>query len=93
MWPARVAAAHTILREVAAESGPAASIDALAGVAVPVLLILGSDSRSPFTVGTRALNARLANAEIVVIEGAAHAAHRTHRLEFAESVESFLDAP
>jgi pimeloyl-ACP methyl ester carboxylesterase len=91
VWPARVEAAHTILREVEAETSPAASIEALGGVTVPVLLLLGSTSRSPFRIGTDALAARLAEAEIRVIEGAAHAAHHTHAAEFVAAVEAFLD--
>ena len=92
VWPARVAAAHTILREVEAEASPAASLDALGKVSVPVLLLLGSASRSPFRVGTDALAARLAHAQVRVIEGAAHAAHHTNASEFVAAVEAFLDA-
>jgi pimeloyl-ACP methyl ester carboxylesterase len=91
VWPARVAAAHTILRELEAETSPPASIAALAAVQVPVLLILGGSSRSPFGVGTRAFAERLARAEVVTIAGAAHAAHHTHVDEFAAVVEAFLD--
>src|SRR6185503_17373018 len=92
VWPARVAAAHTILREIEAETSPAASLEALGAVAVPVLLLLGSTSRSPFRIGTDALAARLADARVVVIEGAAHAAHHTHSVEFVAAVQGFLDA-
>jgi pimeloyl-ACP methyl ester carboxylesterase len=91
VWPARVEAAHTILREVEAETSPAASIEALGRVTVPVLLLLGSTSRSPFRIGTDALAARLARAEIRVLEGAAHAAHHTHAAEFVAAIEAFLD--
>ena len=91
VWPARVEAAHTILREVEAEASPAASIEALGRVSVPVLLLLGSTSRSPFRIGTDALAARLPHAEIRVIEGAAHAAHHTHAAEFVAAIEAFLD--
>ena len=93
VWPTRVAAAETIVREVEAETSEPASLEALAGVAVPVLLILGSASRSPFGQGTDALAARLAHAEVAVIEGAAHAAHHTHVPEFAAAVTGFLDRP
>jgi len=92
VWPARVAAAHTILREVEAEASPAASLEALGKVSVPVLLLLGSTSRSPFRIGTDALAGRLAHAQVHVIEGAAHAAHHTHAREFVAAVEAFLDA-
>jgi pimeloyl-ACP methyl ester carboxylesterase len=91
VWPARVAAAPTILREIEAEAGPAASIDALGRATEPVLLLLGSESRSPFRIGTDALAERLADARIDVIEGAAHAAHHTHVEDFVDRVERFLD--
>ena len=93
VWPARVAAAHTILREIEAEATAAASIEALAAVTAPVLLLLGSISRSPFRIGTDALAARLAHAEVQVIDGAAHAAHHTHADSFVRLVEAFLDVP
>lgn len=91
VWPARVAAAHTILREIEAEATPAASIEAFAGVSQPALLILGSISRSPFRIGTQALAAVLPRASVVTIDGAAHAAHHTHAEEFVRVVERFLD--
>lgn len=91
VWPARVAAAHTILRELEAEVSPAAGLEALGRVTVPVLLILGGSSRSPFALGTQALARRLRDATVVEIEGAAHAAHHTHVAEFAAAVEGFLD--
>jgi pimeloyl-ACP methyl ester carboxylesterase len=93
VWPTRVRAAHTILREVEAETSPAASLDALGRATVPVLLLLGSTSRSPFRIGTDALAARLAHADVAEIEGAAHAAHHTHAEAFVRVVEAFLDRP
>ena len=93
VWPARVAAAQTILREVEAEASAPASLEALSRVTIPVLLLLGSTSRSPFRIGTDALAARLVHAEVDVIEGAAHAAHHTHARDFVTAVEAFLDRP
>ena len=92
VWPARVAAAPTILREVESEASAAASLDALGSVAAPVLLILGSISRSPFRIGTDELASRLADPHVVTIAGAAHAAHHTHAPEFVHAVQAFLDA-
>lgn len=93
VWPARVAAALTILREIEAEATPAASIAALRRATVPVLLILGTASRSPFRLGTDALAAALEDATVVEIEGAAHAAHHTHVPAFVAAVEAFLGQP
>ena len=77
--------------KVEAEAEPGASIEALRRATVPVLLILGSISRSPFRIGTDALASALADATIVTIDGAAHAAHHTHVAEFVSAVERFLD--
>lgn len=91
VWPLRVAASPTILRELVAERDPAASLDALARVAVPVLQILGTASLPAFRAATMALDARLARGSIARIEGAAHAAHHTHPDAFVAAVEAFLD--
>ena len=59
VWPARAAAAGTILRELEAETDPAASLDRLAAVRQPVLQILGGSSLPVFRTATEALDARL----------------------------------
>ena len=78
IWPVRAAAAGTILRELTAEADPAASLERLAAVAQPVTQLLGSESLPVFREATVALDARLADGRIVVIDGARHAAHHTH---------------
>lgn len=90
VWPVRVAAVHTSLREIEAEGSPAASLDALGGVSVPVLQVLGGDSAAPFRAATEALDARLADGRVVVIAGARHAAHHTHAAELTAAIRSFL---
>jgi len=92
VWPLRVAAAHTIARELDAERSAAASLEALGSVAVPVLQVLGTASVRAFHEATAALGARLANGSVARIEGAAHAAHHTHPETFVAAVEAFLDA-
>ena len=91
VWPRRAAAAHTIVRELEAEISPAASLDALGGVRQRVLQILGGASRPAFRLATEALDARLANGRIVVIDGARHAAHHTHPDPFVDAVSAFID--
>ena len=93
VWPLRVAAAPTILRELEASNDTPAGLDALGAVTVPVLQILGSASSAAFARNTAALDRRLAHGSIVRIEGSAHAAHHTHPSEFVASVEAFLDTP
>lgn len=94
VWPIRAAAAAgTILRELAGEASPVAGLDALAGVAVPVLQILGGESGPAFADATWALDARLRDGRVVVIEGARHAAHHSHVEAFVGAVAGFLSAP
>jgi pimeloyl-ACP methyl ester carboxylesterase len=90
IWPVRAAAAGTILRELEAEADPAASLDRLAAVRQPVLQLLGSESLPVFRDATIALDERLAEGRIVVIEGARHAAHHTHPAIVAEAIRTFL---
>ena len=90
IWPVRAKAAGTILRELEAEADPAASLDRLAGVRQPVLQILGGDSIPVFREATVALDTRLADSRMVVIDGARHAAHHTHPDQVVEAVRTFL---
>jgi pimeloyl-ACP methyl ester carboxylesterase len=91
VWPLRVAAAHTIPRELDAERSAAASLEALGAVAVPVLQVLGTASVPAFHEATAALDTRLAGGSVARIEGAAHAAHHTHPEAFVKAVGAFLD--
>jgi pimeloyl-ACP methyl ester carboxylesterase len=93
VWPARAAAAGTILRELEAETDPAASLDRFAAVRQPVLQILGGSSLPVFRTATEALHDRLKDGRIAVIDGARHAAHHTHPDAFVQAVRDFLDVP
>jgi len=94
VWPLRVAAAPTIVRELEIEArSDAAGLDALGRVRQPVLQILGSESRAEFGEATQALDSKLADGRIVVIDGARHAAHHTHPEAFVAAVDAFLDRP
>ncbi|MBA3236045.1 MAG: alpha/beta hydrolase, partial [Chloroflexi bacterium] len=90
VWPARAAAAGTILRELEAETSLAASVEALGAVRQPVLQLLGGASLPIFGEATRALDVRLADGRIAVIERARHAAHHTHPNEVVDAVRAFL---
>lgn len=93
IWALRAAAGPTIVRELeAALAAPAIGLDALAAIRVPVLQLVGSASPAWFADGARALDARLADGRLVVIEGARHGAHHSHAAEFTARVEAFLDA-
>jgi len=90
VWPTRAAAAGTILRELEAEMDAAASLDRLGAVRQPVLQLLGAASLPVFQAATVALDERLADGRIVVIDGARHAAHHTHPDAFVDAVRTFL---
>ena len=91
VWPLRVAAAPTIVRELAAADGAeAVSMAALSRVAVPVLQLVGSESPASFREGAGALDAGLLDGHLAVIEGARHAAHHSHPAAFIAAVEAFL---
>lgn len=92
VWPARVAAAPTIVREVEADTSVAGGLGMLGGVGIPVLQVLGGDSIDAFRASTDALDACLANGRVVLIEGAKHAAHHTHAPQLAAIVTEFLAA-
>ena len=93
VWPLRVAAAPTIARELAVESGDAAGLHHIGRVRQPVLQVLGGESRREFGAATAALDDRLADGTIIVIPGAKHAAHHTHAAVLVEAVLSFLAPP
>jgi pimeloyl-ACP methyl ester carboxylesterase len=93
IWPRRAAAVETTIRELRAEVTPAASLEALGTVRQPVLQVLGGASAAVFGEATRALDARLRNGRIVTIEGARHAAHHTHAVQFVTALEAFLADP
>jgi pimeloyl-ACP methyl ester carboxylesterase len=86
-----VATVPTILRELdAALHDPQVAADALAGVRVPVLQLAGSRSPRWFRDGAAALDARLGDGRLEVLDGARHGAHHTHAALLVEAVERFL---
>ncbi len=91
LWTERLATVPTIVRELdAALHDPAIGSDALALVTVPVLQLVGSASPAWFRRGAEALDARLPQGRIAVIDGARHGAHHTHAAVVANAVESFV---
>jgi pimeloyl-ACP methyl ester carboxylesterase len=94
VWPIRVAAAHTIVRELTAKSGEGdeAAVRRLAStVRIPVLQLLGGESRDVFAAGTAALDRALPNGRVVVLPGQKHAAHHGDPARFVAEVNRFLE--
>jgi pimeloyl-ACP methyl ester carboxylesterase len=91
IWPLRAAAAPTIVRELeAADAAPEISLEALAGVAAPVLQVAGSASPASFREAAAMLDARLTQGRLAIIDGARHAAHHSHPAALLALVEAFL---
>lgn len=90
VWPARVAAAHTIPRELTIEVTYRPDFERLAAVRVPTLLLLGGASPDLVAEPTRRLVRALPDARIAVIEGQQHVAMDTVPDLFTDLVLGFL---
>ena len=89
-WPARVAAAPTIVRELRAI--PQVSFDPgqAARITVPTLLLTGSDSDDPFAADLATVAAALPDARIGVLDGQRHVADILAPELFAQRLLAFL---
>jgi pimeloyl-ACP methyl ester carboxylesterase len=89
-WAARVAAAHTVPREVRAFGAQAFDPARAARITVPVLLLVGTESPPEIQADPGVVAAALPDARIRLLDGQAHLAHLTAPETFAAEVLSFL---
>lgn len=89
VWPARIAAAHTIPREAQAEESYGLDLSRLEDVSVPTLLMLGGDSPDYFREAIMRLHAVLADSRVHVMPGQQHIAMDTAPDEFAAAIVGF----
>jgi pimeloyl-ACP methyl ester carboxylesterase len=89
-WQARVAAAHTITREVRAIDQAQFDPSHAARITVPTLLLTGADSPDPATADLSAVAGALPDARVVVMEGQGHLADVLAPETFAGHVVAFL---
>lgn len=89
-WPHRVAAAHTVVREVHALATYRPDTGRFAELRVPTLLLAGADSPPDQAQATAALAAELPEAHIVTMAGQGHIAMLTAPELFATEVLRFL---
>jgi pimeloyl-ACP methyl ester carboxylesterase len=89
-WAARVAAAHTIPRELRAVTGDVLEAIRFEAIAVPALLIAGGDSPAYFRRDIDAVAGRLPHARVTVIDGQQHVADVLAPRTFAAHVLEFL---
>lgn len=90
-WAARVAAAHTILREEPAFADTRLDPDQAARITVPTLLLVGESQTMDWQVETVAQ--ALPQAHVVVLQGQAHTADVTAPKLVSAAILSFLRQP
>jgi pimeloyl-ACP methyl ester carboxylesterase len=88
-WPARIAGAHTALREMA-EGDYVFKASRFNALSVPTLLLIGENSPIERTGPAKALDAALPDSQVVVLEGQGHVAMTTAPELFLDAVTSFL---
>jgi pimeloyl-ACP methyl ester carboxylesterase len=89
-WQGRVAAAHTVPRELRSVTPDALRVALPAAVDVPVLLVTGGDSPGSFRRDVDAVAAAVGDARVAVIDGQQHVADVLAPAGFAEVVLPFL---
>lgn len=89
-WPGRVAAAHTITREIRGEVGARLDPEVAARITAPVLLITGERSADASKPHVEAVAAALPDAHTTVLEGQAHVADVVDPELFAARVLPFV---
>ena len=92
-WPARVAAAHTIPREILALREYSFDPLRFRAASVPTLLLLGGESPEHFRQALLLLESALPNSKTVVLPGEQHVAMETAPELLAEAVSAFLLSP
>jgi pimeloyl-ACP methyl ester carboxylesterase len=88
-WQARLAAAHTLVREVRADEGYVFAPKRWSTFETPTLLLLGADSPPFFGAATRAVEAALPHSTLAVLPGQQHAAMDTAPELFVSEVLRF----
>jgi pimeloyl-ACP methyl ester carboxylesterase len=89
-WPARVAAAHTILREMRGSNEYVFEPTQFRALKTPTLLLLGGDSPAFLKAGIEAVHAALPDSRVVVLPGKQHTAMNTAPELFTSEVLQFL---
>jgi pimeloyl-ACP methyl ester carboxylesterase len=89
-WPARVAAAHTVLREMRGSNEYVFEPARFTGLTTPTLLLLGGDSPAFLHAAIEAVHAALPDSQVVIMPGQQHTAMNTAPELFTREVLQFL---
>ena len=90
-WQARVAAAHTIPRELRAQEAYRFDPERFGDLRVPTLLLIGGESPATFEEAEKAVAEALLDSRIVVMPGQSHVAIDTATDLFTTEVLRFLE--
>jgi pimeloyl-ACP methyl ester carboxylesterase len=90
LWPMRLAAAPTIPRECRAEESWAYAPGQFDAITAPTLVLTGSASPAIVREATELAAAAIPDAEIRLLDGHAHFAHKTDPAMVAEIVRQFI---
>jgi pimeloyl-ACP methyl ester carboxylesterase len=93
VWPARLAAAHTLPREMRATERYTLDAQRFKALQTPTLILLGGDSSQFFKAGAEAVDAALPNSRIAVMPGQRHIAMDTAPDLFLHEVLTFSIGP
>jgi pimeloyl-ACP methyl ester carboxylesterase len=91
-WPNRVAAAHTVPRELRVSPARAFDPEHAKTVTAPALILVGGATPAPFRASAEAVAAVLPNARLTVLVGQHHGAELFAPEVVAETVLAFLRA-
>jgi pimeloyl-ACP methyl ester carboxylesterase len=89
-WPVRVAAAHTVTREILGATRARLDAEQAAKISVPVLLLIGEKSTDPASREVGAVAAALPDARLLVLAGQRHIANILDPENFAKHLLEFL---
>jgi pimeloyl-ACP methyl ester carboxylesterase len=92
-WQARVAAAHTIPRELRAQEAYRFDPERFRDLRVPTLLLIGGESPNTYEEAEKAVAEALLDSRIVVMAGQGHVAMDTGTDLFTAEVLRFLEGP
>lgn len=89
-WQARIAAAHTVPRELRVYERAVLDPVQAARISAPVLLLTGADSQDPSAGDVELVARALADARVAVLDGQQHVADLLAPEEFTRHVLDFL---
>jgi pimeloyl-ACP methyl ester carboxylesterase len=89
-WPSRIAAAHTLPRELRAHEQYRFVAERFRAMTTPTLLLIGGDSPEHVKTSTLTLNAAFPESRIVILPGQQHVAMETAPDLLAREVLKFL---